>query len=310
VRIAPPPSMKHIARFTALLSIVLLLVLLPLTNAAAQEERIRQIDRRVLNEAPAVVAEPVAQDQQGAASGMGEDDHLFDAVYDQTGTPYPYNPNTTPGLENSAQSAPSWNDANDAYHNALQNPDEPAAHARLNKSLGALASETSSNVMEILHIIMKESIKEDNETKRMKLQKLDEYNKISEAYGRSLDSLADSSAKLASRENKDESDAKVRVRYDMYDTSTVGPDGQPIKTATINKSVSRNGLSTEMKRLENRMEELRNDKQTITNEFQHLDQLVNQTMQGIARVLRALGQMRTGAGIAEPAAGAEGSIQR
>jgi len=291
--------MKHIAPFTALLSIVLLLVLLPLTNATAQEKGIRQIDRRVLNEAP-VVAEPVAQDQQGAASGMGEDDHMFDAVYDETSTPYPYNPNTTPGVENSAQNAPSWNDTNDAYHNALQNPDDPAVYAQLYKRLGALASETGSNVMEILHIIMKESIKENNETKRMKLQKLDDLNKISKALGRSLDSLADSSAKLASRENKDESDAKVRMRYDMYDTSTVGPNGQPIKTETINKNVSRNGLSTEMKRLENRMEELRNDKQKITNEFQHLDQLVNQTMQGIARILRALGQMRTGAGIAEP----------
>ena len=123
--------MKHIARFTARLSIVLLLVLLPLTNAAAQEEGIRQIDRRVLNEAPAVVAEPVSQDQLGPASGMGEDDHLFDAVHDEAGTPYPYNPNTTPALENSAQSAPSWNDANDAYHKALQNPDDPAAPAQL-----------------------------------------------------------------------------------------------------------------------------------------------------------------------------------
>ena len=50
------------------------------------------------------------------------------------------------------------------------------------------------------------------------------------------------------------------MNYDLYDTSTVGPDGRPIKTDTITKNVSRNGLSTETKRLENRMEELRNAK--------------------------------------------------
>ena len=250
--------------------------------------------------APAVVAKPLPQDQQGAALGMGEDDHLFDAAYDETGTPYPYNPNTTPRLEKSAPSAPSWNDANHAYHRALQTRGDPAAYTRLNRSLGVLASETGGNVMELLHIIMKESIKEDNETKRMKLKKLEELNRISEAYGRSLDSLAESSAKLASRENKDESDAKVRARYELYDSRSVDSRGQPIKTETISKNVSRNGLSTEMKRLENHMEELRNEKQQITDEFQHLDQTVNQTMQGIARILRTLGQMRTGTGVAKP----------
>ncbi len=51
------------------------------------------------------------------------------------------------------------------------------------------SSETGGSIMEVLHIIMKESIKEDNETKHMKLQKLDEYNKISKAYGNSLDTL-------------------------------------------------------------------------------------------------------------------------
>ena len=111
--------------------------------------------------------------------------------------------------------------------------------------------------------------------------------------------MADASKQLASRENKDESDKKVWVHYDLYDTETVVPDGQPIKTETVSANVSRIGLSTEMKRLENRMEELRNSKQKVTNEFQHLDQIVNQTMQGIARVLRALGQMRTGTGIAK-----------
>jgi hypothetical protein len=160
------------------------------------------------------------------------------------------------------------------------------------------ADEFGGNVMEILHIITKESIKEDNETKRVKLQKLDDYNKISKALDQSLDSLADSSEELASREDKDESDKKVRVRYDLYDTETVGPDRQPVKTGTFSANMSRNALSTEMKQLENRMEELRNSKQKVTNEFQHLDQIVNQTMQGIARLLRALGQMRTGTGIA------------
>ena len=49
--------MKRIARFSALLSIVLVLALLPLANATAQDERILQIDRRVLDPAPTAVTE-------------------------------------------------------------------------------------------------------------------------------------------------------------------------------------------------------------------------------------------------------------
>jgi len=49
--------MRDTVHFAKPLSVVTLFTLLPLTNAVAQDERIRQIDRRVLDPAPAVVAE-------------------------------------------------------------------------------------------------------------------------------------------------------------------------------------------------------------------------------------------------------------
>jgi hypothetical protein len=45
--------MKHIARFTAPLSIVVLLLLLPLTNATAQAERAQRVNPAVVRRAPA-----------------------------------------------------------------------------------------------------------------------------------------------------------------------------------------------------------------------------------------------------------------
>ena len=62
----------------------------------------------------------------------------------------------------------------------------------------------------------------------------------------------------------------------------------------------RANISTEMKRLERQMEELRNTKQMATNKFQRIDQIVKETLQGLARTLRTLGQVRTGVGIAKP----------
>jgi hypothetical protein len=37
---------------------------------------------------------------------------------------------------------------------------------------------------------------------------------------------------------------------------------------------------------------------TSTSEFQHMDQVINQEMQGVARLMRALGTMRTQVGLA------------
>lgn len=56
------------------------------------------------------------------------------------------------------------------------------------------------NIIEILHIIMKESIKEDNETKRFFLIKLGMYNKIAQALADYLRELQDAMQDLQTDE--------------------------------------------------------------------------------------------------------------
>jgi hypothetical protein len=56
------------------------------------------------------------------------------------------------------------------------------------------------NIIEILHIIMKESIKEDNETKRFFLIKLGMYSKIAQALADYLRELQDAMQDLQTDE--------------------------------------------------------------------------------------------------------------
>ncbi len=64
----------------------------------------------------------------------------------------------------------------------------------------------NKNIMEALHSVMKESIKDSNEDKKYYLQKMVSMSKISESLNAQMQSIAEASAGLAKAEKKDDDD--------------------------------------------------------------------------------------------------------
>jgi len=216
------------------------------------------------------------------------DDAVISRVWRAAGQPNPFNPQSTPRLRAKLKSAPSYGRALRAQQNAIERPGDTARVKALWNAADAAAKEAHGSISEVLYVVMVESIKGVNKDKRMALEKLQELNDINDALGDALKDLSDTSRRLADRESNGDADAKEQVVYTRYETRTAGP----AKLTTVRKTMTRSQLSSEMKMLESEREDLRNSKQKAQNEFQHVDQVVNQAMQSLTRILRTLGDMR------------------
>lgn len=201
---------------------------------------------------------------------------------------------TIPHLKRSETTAQGYQRAKKVARAAIDQPDNTALVQKLWDAVSSVTNETQRDVMETAQIILKDSVKEDNETKRMILHKLENLNKINQALADSLKSLADASKELASRENSDESDAKTVVRFSRYDAKARGPNAS---LRRIKGELTQTQIKREIKTLEEQREQLRLQEKKTQNEFRHMDQLVNQQMQSIARLMRALGSIRTQTGL-------------
>jgi hypothetical protein len=148
--------------------------------------------------------------------------------------------------------------------------------------------------LEALHIILKESLKEENETRELKLQKLHDLNTLNKFMSDHIGRIADASEKLAAleKESDDSTTAKVSLTWEKPWTNSLDEDGNVIVIETRSKSHTRNSLGAEMKVAENCLEEIRNKNQRAQTVFEQIDQKTNETMNTISRALRALGEMR------------------
>ncbi len=174
------------------------------------------------------------------------------------------------------------------------------------------------DILGLLFFIFRESIMEQNEDKQYWLSKLKDLNAVADELSSYLEELNKASQKLSESEVEDE---KVEIKrrqinwealqpktdkysyshsidshYDVEDRVDIGVIGL-VNTRVV--KLSRSEISAEIINIESERERLRNERQSISNKFQHLDQVTNQTLQGIARVLRTLGAMRTGVGLAK-----------
>jgi len=201
---------------------------------------------------------------------------------------------TIPHLKRSVTTAQGYQRAKKVARAAIDQPDSTALVRKLWDAVNSVAHETQRDVMETAKIILNDSIKEDNETKHMILNKLKTLNKINQALAHSLKSLADASKKLASREKSDETDAKTAVNYLRYDAKARDPAA---RLRRFNGELTQTQIKREIKALEGRREQLRLQEQKTQNEFRHMDQLVNQQMQNIDRIMRTLGSIRTQTGV-------------
>src|SRR5262245_45812008 len=151
-----------------------------------------------------------------------------------------------------------------------------------------------STALEILHGILKDSLRELNETEKMKLQKLMELNKFVEFISDQMRKIVDASQELAAREeaSDDPDTVKVSITWQRPDTTSLDEDGKVIVLETRSRKHNRISLGTEMKIAENCLEEIRNKKLMDQSAFEQVDKMTNETMNTLARVLRALAAMR------------------
>jgi hypothetical protein len=148
--------------------------------------------------------------------------------------------------------------------------------------------------LEGLHNVLKESLKEDNETRKLKLQKLHELNTLNKFMTDQIGRIADASQELAvmEKEGDDSTIAEVSLSWEKPSTDSLDKDGKVIVVERRTKSHTRNSLGTEMKVAENCLKEIRNKNQMAQTAFEQIDKKTNETMNTISRVLRTLSELR------------------
>ncbi len=152
------------------------------------------------------------------------------------------------------------------------------------------------NIMEVLFLCFKESIKETNEDKKYFLVKLQEYNKMGEALGDYLSELADVSRHLneVSAGQKYPEMVLVSATIRKFDTSGLDKSGNMVETSTHVQKVGSSSLNTTIKEVEGMQETVRNKRQMASTAFQSFDQKANQLYNLLSSVMKAMNEMRMG----------------
>ncbi|MBI5508392.1 MAG: hypothetical protein HY903_06550 [Deltaproteobacteria bacterium] len=224
------------------------------------------------------------------------DTELINNVFVANGVASPYNANTTEKLYAQIGNTPSFQGAVAAGKAAFANP-TAANQAEFIAKMKALKAEfPNGNIMEILFLVFRESIKETNEDKKYFLIKLEEYNKMAEDVSAYLSDLVKESQRLseASAGQKYPEKVTIQVQVKSFDLSTLGTDGNLKTTSTGTKTLDRAGLNDTIKDVESMQETIRNKRQMASTAFQNFDQKANQLYNLMSSVLKAIGEMRQG----------------
>jgi len=231
-------------------------------------------------------------------NGATETDTELGTFFVEQGMANPYNANTTPALYQQISGTQEFTAAVNQLTVTLANPSQSAIN-EFNQRMRALeTAQPHGNIMEVLFLVFRESIKETNEEKKYFLIKLQEFNKMAEALSEYLSDLVKVSRDLGARAAGAKYPEMVLtaspVNIKKFDLSTLGADGTLNTLSTESKRLDRAGLNDTIKEVEAMQETVRNKRQMATTAFQNFDQKSNQLYNLMASVMKAFNEMRMG----------------
>jgi hypothetical protein len=226
---------------------------------------------------------------------------IYENVYKPLGLADPYHASTTDKTYNDIKGLPEFSNATGAMTKLTANP-TGANRAEFLSQMRALESVyPNGNIMEVLFLVFRESIKETNEDKKYFLIKLQEYNKMAEELSDYLSELVEKSQQLsdASVGQKYPDKIHISVETKEFDLSTLSaPDANGKQSLMVKKTqthaLDRAGLNDTLKFAESMQETVRNKRQMASTAFQNFDQKANQLYNLMSSVLKSLNEMRGG----------------
>jgi hypothetical protein len=243
-------------------------------------------------------------DERRAATGLTgtvqnatQLDHEVGEIFVRNGLANPYNAATTPALEAQLRGVAEFSTAVRAGAAFAANPTS-ANQGEFIKQMKALtAAFPHGNVMEVLFLVFRESIKETNDDKKYFLKKLQDYNTMAEELSEYLSHLVDESQRLSAASAGAKYPEKVTISIEVrkFDLTTLDPDGRvrPAAGFPQNRTVDRAGMNDTIKDVESMQETVRNKRQMASTSFQNFDQKANQLYNLMASVLKVMNEMRS-----------------
>ncbi|MDP7038924.1 MAG: hypothetical protein QGI45_07190 [Myxococcota bacterium] len=209
----------------------------------------------------------------------------------------PYNEATSEKLHGEIKTTASYQSAVSSLQNFLENPNATNQSEFMSRMKGLASEFPHGNIMEVLFLVFKDSIKEVNEDKKYFLKKLMMYNDMAEGLSEYLQELLPASdelgKKIAAAKSEDAGMQTVSVDIRNFDLTSTGADGKlqqigPTKTENMNQF----SLSNRIKEVESMQETVRNKRQMASTAFQNFDQKTNQLYNLLSSVLKGMGEMR------------------
>lgn len=279
----------------------------PNDSMQTRAEQVRQAEQRV------------AQGLDGTkevTAGMTDLDEAVAGVYTATGLPNPYNANTTPELYKQLQGIQEYRAAVGSMGNLMANgaqyaSPEPGQLSNLatnpamanytqdfmQKMAALEAAFPSGNIMEVLYLVFRDSIRQTNEDKKYFLIKLQEYNTMAEALSDYLSELVEESQRLSDQASGAKYPEKetIKIEVKTFDTTTLNASGQAVQQGpSRTETVDRASLNDTIKDVESMQETVRNKRQMASTAFQNFDQKSNQLYNLMSSVLKVMNEMRSG----------------
>ena len=236
---------------------------------------------------------------KSTSEGMQDiDAELSELVFEANGVASPYNANTTPALYESIKGTPEFETAVTSLTGYLQNPTAANQHEFAQYMKALEAQHPHGNIMEVLFLVFRESIKETNEDKKYFLMKLQEFNKMGEALSEYLSELVEASrdlgANAAGAKYPEMEMTSEAVEVKQYDLTTLNNKGELQTTSVDPRRLDQQGLSATIKEVESMQETVRNKRQMASTAFQNFDQKANQLYNLLSSVMKSMNEMRGG----------------
>lgn len=227
-------------------------------------------------------------------AGADELDELIGTVFTDNGVPNPYNANTIKGTEATIRENGVLQTGTQKLESYIQNPTQEHLDGFLDYMKNIESQ--GGNIMEVLFLCFKESIKETNEDKKYFLKKLQDFNVMGERLSEYLGELADVSRELneASAGEKYPEMIMVTATVRTFDTSTLNKTGEMVQTSEETCKLGAQSLNSEIKKVEATQETVRNKRQMASTAFQSFDQKSNQLYNLLSSVMKAMNEMRMG----------------
>ncbi len=148
--------------------------------------------------------------------------------------------------------------------------------------------------MAMIYYCMQESIKQNNETEKYVISKLESYNTISDALTKHLKELAEASRNLAAQEKNQGDSGPARGEIKTVDVLTIVVSSSHSRPGTDNtlqwvkKRMDRAALQEQIRIVERRLSAARKDAQLANMDLQNVVQKQQQSLQFLTNIMKAL----------------------